>query len=87
MNDESILLRLMQDTLISVAPEYTGNLKINGIVLQDNEIIIGNPLVPYAVKTTSKWKGKKNPNEGWVEFGADQAIRVFGARFGYEVRK
>lgn len=85
MNEESILLRLVQDMLISRSPVDTGNLKANGIVLKNNEILIGNKLVPYAFRTNEVWQNKRNPNARWVDVTVLQALKVFGSKYGWRV--
>ncbi len=59
------------------APKDSWNLTFNGIALRQVspkhwQITIGGENAPYAVFTNEAWigehwKGKKNPNEGWVE--------------------
>lgn len=85
INEESILLRLVQDMLISRSPVDTGNLKANGIVLKNNEILIGNKLVPYAFWTNEVWQNKRNPNARWVDVTVLQALKVFGSKYGWRV--
>lgn len=68
----------------------TGNLKRNSIfrIMGTNEITIGGlntPAMRYAALTNLKWvalrwKGKQNPNEGWVEDAIKEAERRLGKR-------
>ena len=63
----------------------TGNMAFNALqsryIKRDNgfwaEIYIEDNIAPYVVYTnerwvSSKWKGHKNPNEGWVQKGANR---------------
>jgi len=83
MNDVSILLNLIQSTLVARCPKDTRNLMRNGIVLNEESITIGNEQVPYAYFTNMK--RKNNPNQGWVDKTVIQQVKVFGAKYGYEV--
>lgn len=83
------LLRLL-------APKDTGNLAINAIKVEwhgDNEAEIyvdGDgvdgiaPYMPFTNEpwTAPKWKGKKNPNEGWWETAIESIIQQLNAEFG-----
>lgn len=66
------------------SPIRTGNLRFNAIryvfvSLTREEVYIDLDIAPYAPYTNEpwvapKWKGKKNPNEGWIERGIEEAI-------------
>lgn len=48
------------------------------------EILIGGELAPYAVYTNEewispKWKGKPNPNQGWVQAAFEEMANVLSA--------
>lgn len=67
---------VLHTALVASAPKDTGNLAHNGIrIIQDNGewfVIIGGETAPYASATneaweSEQWKGKQNPNEGWIE--------------------
>ncbi len=71
-------LKLLHEALVARAPKKSWNLALNGIVtVQDGTeryIVIGGEVAPYAEYTNENWdqfqpplKGKKNPNEGWIE--------------------
>lgn len=72
------------DTIKSQSPFDTGNLRYNGINLQKtgkNEytISIGAPDAPYAVYTNEvwvspRWKGRKNPNEHWIDLAVQRVL-------------
>lgn len=71
-------LKLLHEAFVARAPKDSWNLALNGIVtVQDGSeryVVIGGELAPYAEYTNENWdqfqpplKGKKNPNEGWIE--------------------
>ena len=67
------------------SPISTGNLRFNAIRYvfvspTREEVYIDLDIAPYAPYTNEpwvspKWKGKKNPNEGWFERGFDEAMQ------------
>lgn len=67
------------------SPIRTGNLRFNAIRYvfvspTREEVYIDLDIAPYAPYTNEpwispKWKGKKNPNEGWFERGFDEAMQ------------
>lgn len=69
--------RYLQWQLKLKCPKDTGNLAKDFIRLEQVDkytwqIVIGGELAPYAIFTNepwvaSRWNGKQNPNEGWVE--------------------
>lgn len=75
--------RYLQQVLKIFAPKDTGNLSLNAIrVVQVApnkwQIVIGGEIAPYAVYTNNKWiasrwAGKTNPNEGWVNKAIESA--------------
>lgn len=64
------------------APYDTGNLAMNSIRIVGNSVVIGGEdIAPYAPYTnepwsSEKWKGKKNPNEGWVQRAIEEALPI-----------
>lgn len=68
------------------APYDTGNLAIDSIRVIETEpgeyhVAIGGEIAPYAKYTQENWdkfqaplKGKKNPNEGWINRGIEKAM-------------
>lgn len=76
-------------------PRDTGNLAYNGITISvegDFLIIEANPnIVPYIPYTNEpwispKWKGKKNPNEGWWDRFATEFARRLAKRLKGEIK-
>lgn len=83
----------------SVSPYDTGNLREDSIlIIRQNrnryDIVIWGDMAPYAVFTNEKWisprwKGKKNPNEKWIDMAAQYVaaniiprhLNSFGAIF------
>lgn len=67
------------------SPIRTGNLRFNAIRYvfvspTREEVYIDLDIAPYAPYTNEpwispRWKGKKNPNEGWFERGFDEAMQ------------
>ena len=67
------------------SPIRTGNLRFNAIRYvfvspTREEVYIDLDIAPYMPYTNEpwvspKWKGKKNPNEGWFERGFDEAMQ------------
>lgn len=75
----------LQKTLQLSAPIDSGNLMSHGIAAVERTvdgkyvIVIGGENAPYAVYTNEKWidkrwKGKANPNQGWVERAIRKAL-------------
>lgn len=68
----------------SKAPVASGNLRDHGITIDktgigEYTISIGAPEAPYAVYTNEvwvspKWKGKRNPNEHWIDKAVEDAV-------------
>lgn len=79
--DFAALCDLAFETLQDLAPYDTGNLSRNSIRLirwSENEavIYIDKKIAPYMPYTNEpwiaeRWKGKKNPNEGWFDAAAE----------------
>lgn len=83
-------IKLACDSLCIVlkaeAPYDTGHLAINSIRVIETEpseyhVAIGGELAPYAKYTQENWdkfqaplKGKKNPNEGWIDRGIEKTM-------------
>ena len=91
--DISIIARLLKDMLVSGAPNIkrasTGALR-KSIHVESDDVIIGAGIVDNAPYTNYKWtsprwKGAQNPNEGWMERLAIQALNIWAAQNGYKV--
>lgn len=83
-------LKLACDALCTIlkaeAPYDTGNLALDGIRVIEGEpgyfyVAVGGEIAPYAKYTQESWdnfdaplKGKKNPNEGWINRGIEKAL-------------
>jgi len=71
--------KILKIVLQARAPYDTGNLALNSIRISKNAVIIGGAeIAPYAPITNApwvseKWKGRKNPNEGWVYKAIEEA--------------
>jgi hypothetical protein len=75
--------KYLQQILKIYAPKDTGNLSLNAIRVVNVapskwQIVIGGEIATYAVYTNekwiaSRWAGKRNPNEGWVERAIESA--------------
>lgn len=75
--------KYLQQVLKIFAPKDTGNLSLNAIRVVNVapnkwQIVIGGEIAPYAVYTNNKWiasrwAGKTNPNEGWVNKAIESA--------------
>ncbi len=80
-----------QKLLRSVSPVDTGNLRENIKVERVNEneyqIKICSPLVDYVVYTNEawvspRWKGKKNPNEKWIDNAVELIVSEIAQTLG-----
>ncbi len=78
---------VLKSALVANAPKDTWNLALSSIrVVQENGswyVLIGGELAPYAEYTNENWdqfqpplKGKKNPNEGWIERSIEEVLPV-----------
>ena len=83
-----------RDYLRSISPYDTGILRetISATRIEKNafKISIGGPPAPYAVYTNEKWvsprwKGKKNPNEKWIDMGVQQVVKMIAEKIGGEI--
>lgn len=73
------------DLFRRLAPRDTGNLAFNSIKViftSDSRAVVyvDEKIAPYMPFTdrpwlSPKWKGKKNPNEGWFERAVEEALR------------
>lgn len=86
-------------TMRKNAPFDTGNLRNNGIRMyktgmREFTVFIGGTEAPYAVYTNEAWvapywKGKKNPNEHWIDKGVQNVVetlcRLTGGRLASTV--
>lgn len=73
-------LEYLKEVLRVFAPKDTTNLAVNGIRIAENDyILIGGEVAPYAVYTneqwiSKKWNGKTNPNQGWINNAIQSAV-------------
>lgn len=72
---------ILKTVLQARAPYRTGNLALNAIRVVENRVIVGGEIAEYAPSTnepwsSSKWKGAKNPNEGWVQKAIKEASPI-----------
>jgi hypothetical protein len=81
----------LQRYLRRKAPYDTGNLhnSIEPVQVSNNEwqVTIGGEPAPYAVYTNEpwispRWKGKQNPNEGWIDRALDDFVISLASRLG-----
>ena len=78
--------------LRALAPKDTGNLAYNAIKIEfpnENEchIYVDESIAPYMPFTTrpwisSRWHGKKNPNEGWWQSAGELLAEYVAAQVG-----
>ena len=81
----------------SIVPIDTGNMRYNATQFDSLgrrrcEIVVNGDIAPYAVYTNEPWvspywNGKKNPNEGWVEGGAELIAMHIAQQLGGRVVK
>lgn len=89
----SVLLFQLRDILVSGAPNIkrqSTNALRNSINVVGDSVVIGGGIVDYAPYTTyawvsPRWKGAKNPNEGWVQRLTIQAMTIAAWKYGYRV--
>lgn len=75
--------RILKTVLQARAPYDTGNLAMNSIRIDRarGRVIIGGETAEYAPYTnepwiSEKWKGKRNPNEGWIQRAIEEALPI-----------
>lgn len=83
--------------LRALAPRDTGNLEDNAIQFEyiDEDtarIFVNEDIAPYMPFTNEpwlspKWNGKKNPNEGWFDFAAEEIVEEIAQMFNGRVVK
>lgn len=83
---------LAYDHLKKVCPVDTGNMKTNAIQFKQLsesqiEVSIEASIAPYVVYTNEKWlsptwKGRKNPNEKWIDDAADYVAEAIRKKIG-----
>ncbi len=88
------LCELVKDEIYKRAPKDTGNLSSNALRIEyvtpdECKIYIDQSIAPYMPYTNEKWiserwKGKKNPNEGWWQGAIATAIETITAEFKVE---
>ena len=72
--------------LRSLAPKDTGNLAYNGVRLvfiskKEAILYVDESIAPYMPYTnepwlSTRWNGKRNPNEGWFDRAADSIAQM-----------
>ena len=82
----TLFINRLVEAIRSVSPIDTGNLRYNAIrfeFLDENtcRIYVDEAIAPYMPYTTEpwvspKWHGKKNPNEGWWQIKATEAVKT-----------
>lgn len=84
------IAELIISYLVGAAPKDTWNMvnTIGYIVYDDNniEILVGGEYAPYAPYTNEpwvhkRWKGKKNPNEGWFDAVLKQVMTNLASQY------
>lgn len=87
-------IEIVETMRAQYVPRDTGNMAFNGLryeVTADGlEIGIVGDIAPYAPYTeypwvSTKWRGKKNPNEGWWERFREEFSRRLAARLGGKI--
>jgi len=97
--EESILLRMIKDALTEGAPNFrrqsTNALRMSVKILGDGIEVGGatphaKGFVKYAAATNEewvspRWKGRQNPNQGWVDDIVMYHANLFALRYGYRL--
>ncbi len=87
------------DLLRQLAPKDTGNLAFNAIRIEwhgknEAQIYVDGdgldgiaPYMPFTNEpwVADKWKGAKNPNQGWWQKAIEQIINKLDREFGGEI--
>lgn len=80
--------------VFNAAPKDTWNLAVNALKLEETEtgyvIYVDSAVAPYMVYTeepwtSTRWNGKKNPNEGWFRRVADEVTVELAAALGGKI--
>ena len=80
--------------VFNAAPKDTWNLAVNALKLEETEtgyvIYVDSAVAPYMVYTeepwtSTRWNGKKNPNEGWFRRVADAVAVELAAALGGKI--
>lgn len=80
--------------VFNAAPKDTWNLAVNALKLEETEtgyvIYVDSAVAPYMVYTeepwtSTRWNGKKNPNEGWFRQVADAVAVELAAALGGKI--
>ena len=84
-------------TLRNLAPYDTGNLALNAIKIEFtslNECVIyvDESIAPYMPYTTRpwvspRWRGKKNPNEGWWQAAGELLVELIAQELQGEIER
>lgn len=81
--------RTVEELRKDFVPRDTGNMAYNGLKykVEGNFIVVYfdtkvAPYIPYTNEPwlSDKWKGKKNPNEGWWDVFANEFITRFNQK-------
>lgn len=93
---EQTCMRVVRE-LRALAPKDTGNLAYNAIKYEwVNEttfrIYVDEKIAPYMPYTTeswsaARWKGKRNPNEGWFDRAAEFSAALVAGMVKGELKK
>ena len=85
---EMAAARMLEAFLKAGAPYDTGNLALNSIRIVERRgqiaVVIGGEIAPYATYTNEewiaeRWRGKVNPNQGWIEAAIQAALSAIQA--------
>ena len=90
MNEEIIrqCVQIIEEMRKEYVPIDTGNMAFNALRMEISEneirIYVDETIAPYAPYTeypwvSPRWKGKKNPNEGWWEAFFEELARRIAA--------
>ena len=80
--------------VFNAAPKDTWNLAVNALKLEETEtgyvIYVDSAVAPYMVYTeepwtSTRWNGKKNPNEVWFRRVADAVAVELAAALGGKI--
>ena len=80
--------------VFNAAPKDTWNLAVNALKLEETEtgyvIYVDSAVAPYMVCTegpwtSTRWNGKKNPNEGWFRRVADAVAVELASALGGKI--
>lgn len=95
--DFAAACELAYGELLERAPFDTGNLALNAIKIefpspQECRIYVDEDIAPYMPYTNEpwiaeRWRGAKNPNEGWWNDTCEYLINLMADLLGGEIKK